>query len=646
MRNSAAKAAVAAALVASLLSTDAIFGEVWAQSSGPLRLTPNRQGDPTTGGPPANVLVPPPGAVPTVPSTAPTEESRPQVLTPPPYAVPTSPSGVVVVPASPARPLPTAPAQLTPRAPGSAPAGFQVNPLQAVDADALGVLSPEDGGLPPTLWRGTPRPLAERLIGLLPAVSDSRVMHDLSRRLLLSAALLPEGAPAEPRLLALRGAKLAEIGELEGLDRLLKAVPPRVNDPGLARLRLDVAYLQGDGAAACAELRNATGRDEAVQRAQAFCQAVAGDSGKAELSLRLMSEQGFKPDPAYDALMESLVHGGKPRLTSLKDPRPIDVALLRAAKQPAPADAAGAKSPAIWQALADSPETDTNQRLLFAEKLEAAGVWSVERRARLIAAVELPADALQNPLSRADGDASARGRAILRRALDRQQTPLARAQVIDKALTLGAKNGVYAGEARLYAPSIAQMVPSADLAWFAPAASRALLAADRTAALRGWMRLMPQPRDDAGRDLADRVWALARLSGGETLEQWQGPRLEAWARRVKDRPEEASRLARLLGLFEAVGEPVDGRLWRDLVVDGDRRPVGMPPPALLPALARAAEQERLGEGIALAALAFGETRLGDLPPPVVAPVVAHLSRLGLTVEARALAVEAAVAAGL
>jgi hypothetical protein len=72
----------------------------------------------------------------------------------------------------------------------------------------------------------------------------------------------------------------------------------------------------------------------------------------------------------------------------------------------------------------------------------------------------------------------------------------------------------------------------------------------------------------------------------------------------------------------------------------------MPSPALLPSLADAAANERLGEGIALAALALGETRVADLPPPVLGPVVAGLARLGLMAEARALALEAAVASGL
>ncbi len=599
MTSSVARLAIAAGLVTSLWSAAA-----FAQGSGPIRLVPVRP-------------------APTATEAKPAEEPKE---------------------AKPAETEEAAPAQTT--APASP--GIQVDTLQAIDADAMGVLSASEGALPTTLWQGTPRPIAERLIGLMPALPESRVARELARRLLLSPALLPEGPAAEPKLLVLRAEKLAAMGEVAALDRLLKSAPPRLSDGTLIRLRLEAAYLLFDSNGACAEIRRALGvsQTEGAQRGQAFCLALAGDGGKAELSLRLLSEQGFKPDPTYDTLMDALINGAKPKLASAKDLRPIDLALLRAAKQAAPADAATVRVPAIWWSLADSPSTEPGMRLALSERLEASGVWTAAQRAKVIQETDLPAELLDNPLTRAEADSSARGRAILRRALDRQQTPLARAQVIDKALALGTKNNVFAAEARLYAPAIEAIPPSVDLNWFAPSAVRALVVAGRLEAARGWMQMVEAPRDDAGRAAADRLWALSRLAGGDALEPWREGRLEAWVNRVKAQPEEASRVARLLALMEATGEPIDGRLWRDLVADGDRRPVAMPSPALLPSLAEAASKGRIGEGIALAALALGETRLADLPPPVLAPVVAGLARLGMMVEARALAVEAAVASGL
>ncbi len=603
MISSAARLALAAAVCAALWSQAA-----FAQSSGPIRLVPVRPAPPATEVKPAEE---PKEAKPAETETAPAETTGAQT---------------------------TGPTQ----------SGIQVDRLQDVDADATGILTAAEGALPTTLWQGTPRPLAERLIGLLPALPEARVTRDLMRRLLLSPALLPDGPPAEPKLLLARAEKLAAMGEISAVDRLLKSLPPRLNDERLTRLRLDAAYLLFDSNGACAEIRRALGanQSESAQRGQAFCQALAGDGGKAELSLRLMSEQGFKADPTYDVLMEALIHGTKPKLAGAKDLRPIDLALLRASKQPAPADAATVRVPAVWWPLADSPSTESGMRLALAERLEAAGLWSVAQRTKVMLETDLPADLLDNPLTRADADSSARGRAILRRALDRQQTALARAQVIDKALALGAKNNVYAGEARLYAQAIEAIPPSVDLNWFAPAATRALVVAGRLEAARGWMQVIEAPRDDAGRAAADRLWALSRLAGGDVLQPWRDGRLEAWAVRAKAQPEESTRLARLLALMEAIGEPIDGRLWRDLVADGDRRPVAMPSPALLPSLAEAAAKGRLGEGIAFAALALGETRLADLPPPVLGPVVASLAQLGLMAEARALAVEAAVASGL
>jgi hypothetical protein len=607
MTSSAARLLAASALVA-------VLGAGTALAQGPIRLTPPRPAPPPTT------------------ETKPVEEAKP--------APPVSGSPTVLPPAGPVGPA--APASATP------PQGIQVDTLQSVDADAVGAIGTAEGALPTTLWQGTPRLVAERLVGLLPNLPDSRVMRGLARRLLLSPALLPEGTPAEPRLLILRAEKLIAMGELAGVEALLKVVPQRIADARIDKLRLDAAHLRFDTAGACNEIRRELGRsrNEASQRGQAFCLAIAGDAGKAELSWRLLSEQGFKADPLYDALMEAMLTRSKVKLPPLKEPRPFDLALLRAADQPTPAELAALRAPPIWWAVADAPLTEMPTRLALAERLQAMGVWSAEQRAKVMAEVDLPAELLESPLSKAEADAGPRGRAVLRRALERQQTPLARAQVIDKALTLAATNNVYAMEARFYAPAIETIEPNVELGWFAPAAARALIVAGRFESARGWLRVVEAPRDDATRAVADRLFVLARLAAGEAIEPWRGERLDAWIARTKDKPEEAARLGRVLALMSAVGEPVDGRVWRDLVADGDRRPVAMPGPALLPALAEAADKGRIGEGLALAALALGETRLADLPPPVLAPVVAALDRLGFIDDARALAVEAAIAAGL
>ena len=57
-------------------------------------------------------------------------------------------------------------------------------------------------------------------------------------------------------------------------------------------------------------------------------------------------------------------------------------------------------------------------------------------------------------------------------------------------------------------------------------------------------------------------------------------------------------------------------------------------------------RRRLGETVLLSLLALGESGPGDADPVVLSRVLSSLRNIGLEAEARALAVEAALAAGL
>ncbi len=77
--------------------------------------------------------------------------------------------------------------------PASGAAEFEVEAAATVDPEAVGLLEEADGGFGFDMWRGTRRPLVERLLPRLAAGSTSRARNDLTRRLLLSTATPPEG---------------------------------------------------------------------------------------------------------------------------------------------------------------------------------------------------------------------------------------------------------------------------------------------------------------------------------------------------------------------------------------------------------------------------------------------------------------------
>ncbi|HIJ63308.1 MAG TPA: antifreeze protein, partial [Rhodospirillaceae bacterium] len=253
---------------------------------------------------------------------------------------------------------------------------------------------------------------------------------------------------------------------------------------------------------------------------------------------------------------------------------------------------------------------------------------------------------LAAPVAMLAAEKGTRGRALMFRAAAAQQTPAAKAEIIAKALSLAADHGAFAAGARLYAADIAAIPPAAELGWFAYPAARALLAAQSDAAARLWLSLARAQglTDDGAASVAAALAPLARLAMHD--EQPLAPLLAAWRKARSALPGEAGirREQVLLGLLAALGEKVPAEDWLALL-DG---PAGgaavMPRAALRELLQAAAEGRRLGETVTFALACLGDPDKAD--PALLAWTVSVLRHAGLEAEARAVAVEAAIASGV
>ena len=104
--------------------------------------------------------------------------------------------------------------------------------------------------------------------------------------------------------------------------------------------------------------------------------------------------------------------------------------------------------------------------------------------------------------------------------------------------------------------------------------------------------------------------------------------------------------SQLYSLLEALGEPVPLALWEKLVDAPPRTTVVMPNPVLWHRLESATRSGRVGEVVLLSLVTLGEGGPRQANPLVLGRVLSSLRAIGLTGEARQIAVEAAVAAGL
>jgi hypothetical protein len=540
-------------------------------------------------------------------------------------------------PAAPAEapsPPPVAPADAPSLVPPDVP--VTATPLAPVDTGWIGVLGEAAHPLPQTMWQGTPRGLVAAALPRL-APTGSPVLQDLSRRLLLSNAVPPQGsdAPDAPSLATLRVGRLMALGDVDDALALIDALPTTMSSEDIDRDRIELRFAKDDADGACREVQSGVGRHQGVwwDRALIACQALAGDKAKAALGLSLLREQQAPPDPAFDTLVTVL--GGHPaKLDKLPDAHPMLIKLLAAAKLPLPADAVASADLLSLRAWALNEAAAPLQRLAAAERAAALGALPPQALAELYGKIEFKPEELGAAIKQGKAPASPRERALLYRVARGGPAASARAAALASLLADARKRGDFITMARVVAPVLSELTPGDELDSFAPDAVRVMYAAGRAEAAPAWLAHV----DGAGTpamQLLTRLATGAAAPGGDAALQ---DAVVAVSKR------DAAQGALLLSLLPELGIAISPGDWAPLI--GAPHGAAMPDFAVWMRQQEAVTGKRVGETVLLTLLI---ARAGDHlsgEPIVLSRAVAGLRAVGLDGEARALALEAALAAGL
>ncbi|HUC69195.1 MAG TPA: hypothetical protein VMA53_27510 [Stellaceae bacterium] len=543
---------------------------------------------------------------------------------PPVHLLPPAPGAGPAVPGPPPAPTP-APAAATDEA-------IRTTPLAPVDSAWIGALEGGANALPDSMWQGTPRRfVAAALPQLQPTTSPA--LQLLAHRLLLSNAIAPSGEdpPNQPGLAALRVERLIALGEVDGALGVLEALPAETRTDPLDHERAELYFAKNDVAGACRRVQEGIDHYQTVwwQRALIACQTLAGQRAEASLGLSLLREQKAPPDRVFDELIDA-AEGHAIRITSLPDPSPILVTLLAAAKLPLPAEAAASADLPTLLAWAGNEAVPPLQRLAAAERATDLGAMPPSVLGDLYAKVEFKPDELGSAIRQAKAPATPRERALLYQVARNDPASAVRATALKALLAEARKRGDFFTTARLVAPILAQLPPSGDLGPFAAEAVRTLYAGGRPEAATPWLVYA----DPATVPL---LLALPQLAG-------PGGDAKVLHDAVAAAGHNADLARLLLSLMTALGIEVTPGDWAPLIAPAHDAP--LPNAALWLDQQQAAAGNRVGETVLTTLLL---ARAGDhlsTEPIVVAAAVSGLKAVGLDQDAHALAVEAALAAGL
>lgn len=563
-------------------------------------------------------------------SPTPLIAQAPAPAAPEPLAPSTAPSPAAAAPTRPAAPADDATSLPPPDVPVTA------TTLAPVDAGWIGVLGEAAHPLPQTMWQGTPRALVAAALPRL-GPTGSPTLQDLSRRLLLSNAIAPQGAdaPDAPSLGALRVGRLMALGDADEALALIEALPTTMGGEELDRDLVELRFAKDDTDGACRDVQSGIARHQGVwwDRALIACQALAGDKAKAALGLSLLREQQVPSDAAFDTLVNTL--GGHPaKLDKLPDAHPMLIKLLVAAKLPLPADAVASADLLGLREWAANDAAPPLQRLAAAERAASLGALTPETLASLYGKVEFKPEELGAAIKQGKAPASPRERALLYQVARTDPAIPARTAALRALLAEAKKRDDFITMARVVAPILGELTPGNELQSFAPDAVRALYAAGRAEAAQGWLAQV-----DAASTPSMRL--LTRLATGTAAPGDDAALQDAVVAVSKHDPALG---ALLLAVLPELGITIAPGDWAPLI--GAPHGAAMPDFAVWTRQQEAVNGKRVGETVLLTLLI---ARAGDRlsgEPIVLSRAVAGLKAVGLESEARALALEAALAAGI
>ena len=585
-------------------------------------------------------------------------------------------------------------------------AGITVNWLEAVDPDAIGLIGEDQGGFPLTLWRGAQWSVVSGLMPRMPAGLGSPALRDMARRLLISRASVPVGKPLDANFVALRIERLLAMGDVGNALALLKITPDERRDEALARTRIEALFFDSNNADACKAVLNAI-RDYSGlywPQAQAFCLALSGSHARASLIADLLREREDEIEKVFFAAIDALAGANGGKSPALAAPSALHLSMMRAAGLRFPAEIVQTAQASVLRVVALAPNAALDIRLIAAEKAHRIGALTDDEVVRFYMRIPFSKAELSGPISAAEESWTPRTRALLVRAAAMQSVALAKAEVLRRAWQLGQERDGYAEIAGTSVPVVAGIEPAAELLWFAKDAGRVLFAAGRTDRALAWYQIAAadSQRIEEARDAEAVLWPLAVLADSitDTRQNTDGEnrdgtdrdgagnivmrpvgtnavpvdaaRLRSWfeARRQADAQPDTQadtqavsrqaifrQAAAFFTLLEATGRSVPDALWQSLLdrpFTGDAGGGGVGDAGegvglnavWTHSLEAASMDTRLGETVLLATVGMGDVGDKGLSLADAARVIVALRRVGLEAEARRLAVETAMAAGL
>ncbi len=529
--------------------------------------------------------------------------------------------------------------------------GISTGALGQLDFASVGILTADSGGFGPQTWQGADRALVERLLPKLPVTTHSPTLQKLMRRLLLSTAEPPQGTSTGASFIGLRLERLIKAGHFEQAAQMSALAGGPTRDEALLQARAEIALASNEFKQACDMAAAQVRASEAVfwLKLTGFCQIINGDEAATQLTASLVAEQE-PDDTGYQRLLAALISKSGRLPENLPHLDILQLAMIRFASLPLPEKIDDHAAPAVLKLMARMPGASVQQRLPAAERAEAAGAIGPQEVAQLYSEMPFTVEDRAGAAELATTLPPAQANALLFQSVRGQDSTAGLTLALSAAWRLARASNSFATVSRVNLTPIRDLVPAPEMIEIAAEAGRALLLAGDPLAATRWYDLaralsIPGNNPAATRAKND-LWPLLRLAQPVAGIPEDPLEITAWLAQLS--PEDKTRKGPiLLSAMSALDMATPESEWVAMAQDTKKTDAAaMPPAALLHLLMEASQSGRVGQTVLLSLACLGENGAGLTDPLLLGITVRALNTVGLQTEARALALEAALQAGI
>ena len=523
---------------------------------------------------------------------------------------------------------------------------FKSIELKEIDANTIGTMTKDEGGLSYDMWSGSKRDIIQDYLQNVPINKESDLAVELFKKILLSNADVPESKNDSTDYLLIRVNKLIELGDFENAKSLIDLIPNIDNEEILIK-KNEINLSLNNFDLVCLDVeknRIKYKKNLFWRKVEIFCQILNGETNKANLALTLLKEETNFNDENFLKIIDSLVYKEEINDENLDELNLLSLAMTRVANINIKENYVLKEDPLFLTMIYRMPNVPIKLR-----------IEAIEKSKKLL---NLPTDTIEEIYNSYDvkekdkkislDDNILLGfdtQAILFQMAIAEDDNEKKAKILRKSLELALINGNYKLISELNLNSLLEIKPSKNLSWFANHAAKSLFILNKIEEAMDWYEILEKEKEKDAElfNYFVELWTIVEFYNLKNEEKkYENVSQNEILKSInKFQLQNKDFRFSLLGFYilETFGVKINPDFWLIKLDNQEIETKQMPDSSLISLLKYSANNKKIGETILLILMSLNGKNFNQLHPFFLQIVISSLNQIGLQEKTFDLAIE-------